>query len=128
QRARAEAAEQTRHRVWALAVGAQKTAESARAQPGTGNHSVQSRPLAPPQHHPRIAIAGDVPQRAASRCRTLTPTEGLRTHIKKKSPPSPTGLSFSKDFRSTAGNTDPNSCAPGNMASPDNSPGAGGYA
>jgi hypothetical protein len=52
----------------------------------TGNHSVRSRPLAPPQHHPRIAIAGDVPQRAASRCRTLHPTEGLRTHIKKKKP------------------------------------------
>jgi hypothetical protein len=27
----------------------------------TGNLSVQSRPLAPPQHHPRIAIAGDIP-------------------------------------------------------------------
>jgi hypothetical protein len=27
----------------------------------TGNLSVRSRPLAPPQHHPRIAIAGDIP-------------------------------------------------------------------
>ena len=26
----------------------------------TGNLSVRSRPLAPPQHHPRIAIAGDI--------------------------------------------------------------------
>jgi len=27
----------------------------------TGNLSVRSRPLAPAQHHPRIAIAGDIP-------------------------------------------------------------------
>src|ERR1700730_6043503 len=30
----------------------------------TGNLSVRSRPLAPPQHHPRIAIAGDIPPRS----------------------------------------------------------------
>src|SRR5438067_12090091 len=33
----------------------------------TGNRSVRSRPLAPPQPPPRIAIAGDVPRGAASR-------------------------------------------------------------
>jgi hypothetical protein len=33
----------------------------------TGNLNVRSRPLAPPQHPPRIAIAGDVPRGAASR-------------------------------------------------------------
>src|SRR5439155_5823391 len=33
----------------------------------TGNLSARSRPLAPPQHHPRIAIAGDFPREAASR-------------------------------------------------------------
>ena len=33
----------------------------------TGNLSPRSRPLAPPQHHPRIAIAGDFPRGAAIR-------------------------------------------------------------
>src|ERR1043166_5864909 len=33
----------------------------------TANLNVRSRPLAPPQHPPRIAIAGDVPRGAASR-------------------------------------------------------------
>src|ERR1051326_2305801 len=37
----------------------------------TGNHSARSRPLAPPQHLPRIAIARDFPRGAASRYRTL---------------------------------------------------------
>src|ERR1700687_3892992 len=40
----------------------QRKAQKARGRNRiTGNLSVRSRPLAPPQHHPRIAIAGDIP-------------------------------------------------------------------
>jgi hypothetical protein len=40
----------------------QREAQKARGRNRiTGNLSARSRPLAPPQHHPRIAIAGDIP-------------------------------------------------------------------
>jgi hypothetical protein len=40
----------------------QREAQKARGRNRiTGNLSVRSRPLAPPQHRPRIAIAGDIP-------------------------------------------------------------------
>jgi hypothetical protein len=56
----------------------------------TGNLSARSRPLAPPQHRPRIAIADDFPRGAARGFRDTTPDRALcKPH--RKAPPSPAG-------------------------------------
>ena len=87
--------------------------------------------------HPRSTIRGSrLPAMSRRELQVdaghYTPPKGYARTSKEKARRRQRGLSFSKNFqpsrRSTAGNTDPNSCAPGNMASPDNSPGAGGYA
>jgi hypothetical protein len=52
----------------------------------TGNLSVQSPPLAPPQHHPRIAIAGDIPPGSFKSMRTDYIVAAAASRIKKKSP------------------------------------------
>src|SRR2546421_74259 len=52
------------------------------------------RPLAPPQHHPRIAIAGDFPRGAASRYLSTRHWTLARWPGRKRAPPSPAGLPF----------------------------------
>ena len=59
----------------------------------TGNLSARSRPLAPPQHHSRIAIAGDFPRGAASRHLSTRPVpwqaggtlSGKERHVRQRS-------------------------------------------